>query len=68
LEPETGLNCPICKAVTKVLYRDNGARRRACTNANCNHRFTTVEVLKDDHDRTQELLEDARDLAQRLTA
>lgn len=51
-----------------MLYKDHGGRRRQCTNEACRHRFTTVEVLKKDHDRTQELLEDARDWANRLKA
>jgi transcriptional regulator NrdR family protein len=62
------VNCPICKAPSRVLYKGPEGRRRACTNKECNTRFTTVEVLKDEHDRDRELLQDARDWAQRLTA
>jgi transcriptional regulator NrdR family protein len=62
------VNCPRCRSPSKVLYKDHGGRRRQCLNDACRNRFTTVEVLKADHERTQELLEDARDLASRLSA
>lgn len=58
------MNCPVCKAGTVVLKKDENDRRRRCTR--CGNRFTTREVLKDEHERRERLLEDAKALAERL--
>ncbi len=60
------MNCPICKADTYVQSTTGQERRRKCTG--CGERFTTVEVLKVEHQRREALLEDARELAEKLTA
>lgn len=60
------MNCPLCSKPTLVLKTIGEDRRRECTG--CGHRFTTTEVLKEDHQRQAELLEDARALAEKLAA
>jgi transcriptional regulator NrdR family protein len=59
------LNCPVCSQDTRVLQTRDPERRRECTA--CGHRFTTTEILKDDHERRGRLLEQARALAEGLT-
>lgn len=58
------MNCPICRQDTIVLTTVAPDRRRKCTT--CGHRFTTVEVLKEDHQRLQAAVEDVRAVAERL--
>lgn len=58
------LNCPVCNGDTRVLRTDETERRRECVR--CGHRFPTVEVLKDDHERSLRIIEDARALAERI--
>lgn len=58
------MNCPVCNEESRVLKTEGTERRRGCTK--CGHRFTTTEVLKDEHDRRERLLEDAKALAERL--
>ncbi len=60
------MNCPLCAADTRVLYTEGADRRRAC--AECQHRFTTTEILKTDHQRSQAIIDDAKALAEKLTA
>lgn len=60
------MNCPICSQPSIVLKTLDNERRRECTA--CKHRFPTVEVLKQDHQRLQEIVEDARSLAEKLAA
>lgn len=58
------MNCPTCHGETIVLQTVAPDRRRRCTR--CGQRFTTVEVLKDDHQRLQEAVADVRQVAERL--
>lgn len=60
------MNCPTCDSDTIVLRADGAQRRRQCTNTACNNRFTTIEVLKDDHDRLQDAVEQVRQVAERI--
>lgn len=60
------MNCPICKADSTVLKTVGAERRRECTG--CKHRFTTTEVLKDEHQRREALIQDAVALAEKITA
>jgi transcriptional regulator NrdR family protein len=60
------MNCPICHQNARVLKTLGDERRRECTQ--CKHRFTTTEVLKDELRRKDQLLRDARELAERLAA
>jgi transcriptional regulator NrdR family protein len=58
------MNCPVCSHDSRVLKTLETERRRECLR--CGHRFTTTEILKDEHQRREELLRDARALAERL--
>lgn len=59
------MNCPLCRSDTVVLKKDQADRRRKCTQ--CGNRFTTTEVLKDEHERRERIIEDAKALAERLS-
>lgn len=59
--------CPICGGDTKVLYKEGQDRRRQCLGG-CGHKFTTTEVLKDQHQRQQEAVQAVKDVAERLKA
>ena len=61
------MNCPICDGDTIVLSKDGADRRRKCVNA-CGHRFTTTEVLKEDHQRLQNAVETVKAVAEQLKA
>jgi transcriptional regulator NrdR family protein len=45
---------------------DGAQRRRQCTA--CGQRFTTIEVLKDEHQRREAIIQEAVALAEKLTA
>lgn len=60
------MNCPLCSQPSLVLKTLDTERRRECTV--CKNRFTTTEVLKEEHQRQAELIEDARALAEKLAA
>lgn len=60
------MNCPTCNADTYVQSTEGPKRRRKCTK--CGYRFTTREVLEEEHRRREALLEDARELAEKLAA
>lgn len=66
------MNCPICDGDTKVLYKDGQDRRRECVGTaakgGCGHKFTTTEVLKEQHQRQQEAVQTVVDVAERLKA
>ena len=59
------MNCPTCDGETIVVHTNGNERRRECR-GDCRQRFTTVEVLKDDHQRLQEAVADVRQVAERL--
>ncbi len=59
--------CPVCKGDTKVLYKDGQDRRRQCVGG-CGHKFTTTEVLKEEHQRQQEAVRAVVDVASKLKA
>lgn len=59
-----GVNCPICQQDTIVLTTAAPDRRRKCTA--CGHRFTTVEVVKEEHQRLQDAVDQVRQVAERL--
>lgn len=61
------MKCPTCNGETVVLHTNADARRRECRGA-CRQRFTTVEVLKDEHQRLQAAVEEVRQVAERLKA
>lgn len=48
------------------MRTDDTVRRRECIR--CGHRFTTVEALKDELERSKRILADAKALAERITA
>jgi transcriptional regulator NrdR family protein len=54
------MNCPVCSRDSRVLKTTDTERRRECLG--CGHRFTTKEVLKDDHQRQEAI----RGLMQKL--
>ncbi len=58
------MNCPICSSDSRVLRTDNGARRRECLR--CKHRFSTIEVRREDHERIRNITERAKALAHDL--
>jgi transcriptional regulator NrdR family protein len=58
------VNCPVCSHDSRVLKTTDTERRRECLR--CGHRFTTTEILKDEQDRREALIRDARALAERL--
>lgn len=60
------MNCPVCDAGTVILKTLGTERRRKCVR--CQRRFTTTEVLKEDHKRLQEAAEDVKALAEKLAA
>lgn len=60
------MNCPLCRQDTFVLKKLHDERRRECTA--CKHRFVTVEILKEDHRRNVQVLEDVRELAEKVKA
>lgn len=60
------MNCPICRHESIVLRSDGHERRRRCTNAKCNNRFTTVEVLKDDHERQKAAVQTVVEVAEKI--
>lgn len=60
------MNCPICSSETRVLAKEGDVRRRECTK--CKARFRTREVLKVEHDKLQEAVQEVRALAERLAA
>jgi transcriptional regulator NrdR family protein len=60
------VNCPVCSQPTIILKTRDAERRRACTV--CPHRFTTTEVLKEDHNRQQEAVQTVIEVAERLKA
>lgn len=61
-----GVNCPVCSGDTRVLRTDEVERRRECVR--CGHRFPTVEILKDEHQRRETILKEAKALAEKLVA
>jgi transcriptional regulator NrdR family protein len=58
------VNCPICSQDTFVRKTLGTERRRQCTG--CGHRFTTTEVLKEEHDRQLEAVQVVREAAEKL--
>lgn len=58
------MNCPVCDGDTHILRTDNTERRRECER--CGHCFTTAEILKSEHERSQRIIEDAKALADRI--
>ena len=60
------MNCPVCDADSRVLRTSDTERKRQCVR--CGHRFPTVEILKDEHQRRETILKDARALAEKLVA
>lgn len=66
------MNCPVCRGDTKVLYKDGPDRRRECVGKGgkpgCGHKFTSIEVLKDEHERQREAVQTVVDVAERLKA
>lgn len=58
------MNCEICHGDTRVLKTVDTERRRECTR--CGNRFVTVEVLKEDQRRKDQLLRQAKALAEGL--
>jgi Zn ribbon nucleic-acid-binding protein len=66
------LNCPICAGDTRVLWKEGQDRRRECVGdgerKGCGHKFTTTEVLKDQHQRQQQAVQDVVAVAERLKA
>lgn len=66
------MNCPICNGDTKVLYKDGQDRRRECIGQQgkkgCGHKFTTTEVLKEEHQRQQQAVQAVVDVAEKLKA
>lgn len=61
------MNCPICKGDTRILRTEGAERRRECIDG-CGRKFTTVEVLKEDHQRQQEAVQIVVDVAAKLKA
>lgn len=59
------MNCPTCNGDTIVLHKHGGDRRRKCI-GQCGLRFTTTEVLKEDHERLQAAVDEVRQVAERL--
>lgn len=49
------MNCPVCSQDSRVLKTLQTERRRECVK--CGHRFTTKEILKEQHDRREKLIE-----------
>ena len=63
--PESrSVNCPVCTGDTRVLRTDITERRRECVR--CGHRLTTVEVPKDDLERSRKIIEDAKALSESI--
>ena len=60
------MNCTICHGDTVVLSKDGADRRRRCSQ--CGHRFTTTEVLKEDHQRQQDAVRTVVEAADKLRA
>lgn len=58
------MNCRICPGETIVLETRGSERRRHCTA--CGHRFTTVEVLKDERRRELAAVQVVKEAAERL--
>ena len=61
------MNCPTCDGETIVVHTNGNERRRECR-GDCRQRFTTVEVLKDDHQRQLEAVEVVKEAAAKLAA
>lgn len=59
------MNCPICSHDTRIVRTDGTERRRQCTQ--CGNRFNTTEVLTAWQKRTEELVESAKALAEKIT-
>lgn len=60
------MNCPTCGSESIILRTDGLNRRRRCSNQACQQRFTTTEVMKDEHQRLQAAVEEVRQVAERL--
>jgi transposase-like protein len=58
------VNCPICSQETFIVRTDDTVRRRKCKG--CGHAFTTAEVLKAELERRERIIEDAKELADRI--
>ena len=58
------MNCKVCGGDTIVLGKDGPDRRRRCTG--CGKRFTTTEVLKEEHQRIQEAAQAVREAAEKI--
>ena len=59
------MNCPICSQPTRIQRTEGRERRRECTA--CGHRFTTREILKDEHQRQEQIIKDAKALAEQIS-
>lgn len=60
------MNCPTCSGDTRILRTDDTERKRECVR--CGHRFPTVEILKDEHQRQEEAVRTVLEAAERLKA
>jgi transcriptional regulator NrdR family protein len=55
------MNCPLCKADSRVLRTTGPERRRECVR--CGHRWTSVEITKDEHERDKKVIETMKAVA-----
>lgn len=60
------MKCPICPGDTIVVKTLGVERRRKCTV--CEHRFTTIEKLKEDEQRQAAAIEIVLQAAEKLAA
>lgn len=65
------MNCPICKGETRIVRTEGVERRRECTGTvgerpGCGARFSTIEVLKEEHQRQREAVQTVREAAEKL--
>lgn len=62
------MKCPTCSSETYVTHKDGAERRRRCANKRCDHRFSTTEVLRDEHQRQREQVQVVLEAADKLKA
>jgi len=55
------VNCPLCNRESRVLRTDDGVRRREC--GSCKHRWTTVEIPREQHEQQARVVERVKELA-----
>lgn len=58
------IRCPLCQSDTKVTDTRGIERRRECVS--CKHRFSTAEILKAELERSERIIREAQELAERI--